>query len=92
MARKKKQEIVTFMADESLLEAMEGIPNRSDFIRTAILAALDSVCPLCKGTGILTPEQRTHWKSFSADHTVAVCDKCSAVHLVCSRIEGDVPH
>ena len=47
---KKKQEIITFKADEPLLEAMDGITNRSEFIRAAILSALDSVCPLCKGT------------------------------------------
>ena len=63
---KKKQEIVTFKADEPLLEAMNGIPNRSEFIRAAILSALDSVCPLCKGSGILTPDQRRHWVEFTA--------------------------
>ena len=51
--RKQKTEIVTFKADESLLVAMEGIPNRSEFIRDAVSAALESVCPLCSGTGIL---------------------------------------
>jgi len=58
---KHKDEIVTFKADRSLLEAMRGIPNRSAFIRQAILAALDSACPLCRGTGVLTPDQRRHW-------------------------------
>ena len=41
---KRKQEIVTFKVDEPLLKAMNGIPNRSEFIRAAILSALDSVC------------------------------------------------
>ena len=35
-----KQQIVTFKAEEALVEAMEDIPNRSEFIRSAILAAL----------------------------------------------------
>ena len=80
---RRKQEIITFKADEPLLQAMHGIPNRSEFIRAAILSALDSVCPLCKGSGILTPDQRKHWVQFSEDHTVAECDDCHAMHLVC---------
>jgi hypothetical protein len=80
---RKKQDIVTFKADEPLLEAMRGIPNRSEFIRAAILAALDSLCPLCKGTGILTPDQRKHWKDFAEHHALTECEDCHAVHLVC---------
>jgi hypothetical protein len=80
---KKKSDIITFKVDDTLLEAMEGIPNRSQFIRTAILAALDSSCPLCKGTGILTPNQHRHWEDFLVDHSVQACEKCNELHLVC---------
>ena len=83
MAGPKKQEIITFKVDESLSEAMRGIQNRSEFIRAAILTALDSTCPLCKGSGILTPEQRRHWDSFAANHSLEECGECHAVHLVC---------
>jgi hypothetical protein len=79
----RKHEIITFKADEPLLEAMRGIANRSEFIRGAILAALDSVCPLCKGSGILTPDQRKHWLAFAEHHALAECEDCHAVHLVC---------
>ena len=80
-----KQEIITFKADESLARAMHGIPNRSEFIRAAIIAALDGACPLCRGTGILTPEQRRHWRAFAASHYVEECGDCHAIHLVCDR-------
>ena len=79
----KKQEIVSFKVDGPLLAAMEGIPNRSEFIRAAILAALDSVCPLCKGGGILTPDQRKHWREFAEHHALTECEDCHAIHLVC---------
>lgn len=79
----RKHEIITFKVDEPLREAMRGIPNRSEFIRAAILSALDSVCPLCKGSGILTPDQRKHWDSFAEHHALAECEDCHAVHLVC---------
>ena len=46
-------QMITFKADEALVEAMAEVPNRSEFIREAILAALDGVCPLCHGTGVL---------------------------------------
>jgi hypothetical protein len=89
--QKDKQEIITFKVTESLKEAMKGIPNRSEFIRAAILAALDSVCPLCQGTGILLPNQKDHWDRFARAHTVRECEKCNAVHLVCGHeSRGDV--
>ena len=83
MTERRKQEIITFKADEPLRRAMRGIPNRSEFIRAAILSALDSVCPLCKGSGILTPDQRKHWDEFAEHHALAECEDCHAVHLVC---------
>ena len=39
-----KQQIVTFKAEDALVKAMEDIPNRSEFIRSAILAALVVTC------------------------------------------------
>jgi hypothetical protein len=88
---KKRDEIVTFKADESLLTAMTGIRNRSEFIRSAILAALDSTCPLCGGTGILTPDQKKHWDTFALDHSVEECADCHEVHLVCTKARGRAP-
>jgi len=86
---KAKGEIVTFKADAALLEAMRGVPNRSEFIRAAILAALDGLCRLCRGTGVLTPNQTEHWRRFVADHSVRRCEECHEMHLVCERAGGD---
>lgn len=80
---KTEHEVITFKADKELLEAMQGIPNRSAFIRQAILTALDSTCPVCRGTGVLTPSQRSHWKDFSRHHHLERCDTCSEMYLVC---------
>ena len=82
--RQDNQQIVTFKADPALLEAMEGITNRSEFIRSAILAALDGACPLCLGTGVLNLKQREHWQEFTRTHTVERCGDCQEPHLVCS--------
>ena len=77
------QKVITFKVPEALEEAMKGIPNRSEFIRTAILAALDQICPLCKGSGILKPNQQKHWTQFARDHAIERCGQCDAFHLVC---------
>lgn len=92
MSAQPKQSIVTFKAEESLVHALRGISNRSMFIRSAILAALDNTCPLCLGAGILTPEQRNHWDSFAADHAVEECGECHERHLVCEHGSGRPAH
>ena len=84
MGGRKKQEIITFKVDEALAKAMQGIQNRSEFIRSAIILALENVCPLCKGAGILTHDQYEHWDSFAESHFVKECDECHAFHLVCN--------
>jgi len=86
--KKPPPAIVSFKADPALLEAMQGLPNRSEFIRAAVLAALDGACPLCRGTGILTPAQRTHWDAFARNHRVRECDDCHELHLVCENADA----
>jgi hypothetical protein len=88
----RKPEIITFKADASLLEALQGISNRSEFIRNAVLNALESVCPLCHGTGTLTMNQRRHWAKFAADHALHECTDCHEYHLVCARTPDDNHH
>ncbi|MFH0809968.1 MAG: ribbon-helix-helix domain-containing protein [Pseudomonadota bacterium] len=86
--KRAKQEIISFKVDDSLLAAIQAMPNRSEFIRSAILAALGGVCPLCQGTGTLTPRQKEHWEVFARRHSVARCGDCQEMHLVCSAAEG----
>lgn len=81
---KAKDEIVTFKVDASLWNLMRGIENRSEFIREAILAALGSTCPLCRGTGVLTPKQKEHWDAFASAHPLRECEECHELHLVCA--------
>jgi hypothetical protein len=78
-----KPEIITFKAEPDLSESLRQLPNRSAFIRAAILAALENACPLCQGTGMLTVDQRRHWDRFAADHPMQACDDCHTSHPVC---------
>ncbi|MBN2255090.1 MAG: CopG family transcriptional regulator [Deltaproteobacteria bacterium] len=82
---KKKREIITFKVDESLHAIIKDIPNRSEFIRSAIIEALGSTCPLCNGSGMLSREQKRHWDEFAADHRIVRCDECQEQVLVCSN-------
>lgn len=84
---KKKEEIISFKVDKNLLEEIRNIPNRSEFIRTAILNALESACPLCSGTGVLTPQQKRHWNDLAVDHSIEKCDSCHELVLVCSNAQ-----
>lgn len=90
--REKKQETITFKVDTALAEALKHVANRSEFIRSAVLHALESECPLCQGTGILSPEQRRHWTGFLATHTLEKCSECQAIHLVCEAGHGEGAH
>ena len=81
----KKTEIITFKADGSLVEALKAVDNRSDFIRAAIMSALDNSCPLCGGTGVLTPNQMRHWKELASDHRIEQCAECCEARLVCTH-------
>lgn len=90
--KREKLDVITFKVPESLKDAMKGIPNRSEFIRAAVIAALDNICPLCRGTGLIMPNQRPHWEEFVHDHHFEECETCSAVHVVCERSANKIVH
>jgi hypothetical protein len=78
-----KPEIMSFKVEPWLAEALRRIPNRSEFIRRALATALDGVCPLCGGSGLLDPDERRHWLQFAESHAVRQCQDCRSYHLVC---------
>ncbi|MBN2800387.1 MAG: CopG family transcriptional regulator [Deltaproteobacteria bacterium] len=82
-----KSALVSFKVDPALAEALARMPNRSAFIRTAILAALDNTCPLCGGSGVLSVAQQTHWDQLQQGHHIETCETCHEPHLVCNHEE-----
>ncbi len=80
-----KDEVITFKVDEALAEQLRVIPNRSEFIRQAVLQALEMECPLCHGVGTLTPNQMQHWQKFMDHHEMATCDVCGEQHIACAE-------
>jgi hypothetical protein len=83
-----KEEVISFKADSGLAGSLKNLPNRSQFIRQAVLQALNRVCPLCRGSGTLSPDQQNHWNEFAKRHTLTECSDCGSLHLVCSA-EGE---
>ena len=82
-----KQEIITFKVEEWLMEKLRQIPNRSEFIRKAVVEAMEGVCPVCQGRGYLSPKQREHFDTFLEAHELETCDSCHEVHIVCRHGE-----
>jgi hypothetical protein len=82
-SQQHKDEVITFKVEAQLAEILRRMPNRSQFIRSAILNSLDHVCPLCQGLGILSPDQQRHWREFAEHHGIRECQECGSVVLVC---------
>ncbi|HYE05387.1 MAG TPA: CopG family transcriptional regulator [Planctomycetota bacterium] len=78
-----KPEIISFKVDHALAELLKHVANRSEFIRGAILAALDKTCPLCNGSGILDDHQRDRWQAFAASHPLTECGRCHERVFTC---------
>jgi hypothetical protein len=87
-----KPEIITFKADDALLARLSALPNRSEFIRRAVLDALGQVCPLCGGAGTLSPNQRRHWEQLAGAHSLRTCEECHEVRLVCEHETDEDVH
>ena len=84
MAKTKDVEVITFKADRDLMKLLKGIRNRSEFIRIAVLEALDNACPFCRGTGVLTPHRKKHWNELAGHHGKKECRECHEEVLVCA--------
>jgi hypothetical protein len=77
MSRKTaKTEIVAFKVEEELAEFLNKLPNKSAFIRKAIVAQLGMACPLCQGSGTVPRGLHAHFSPVLAKNNTRQCDKC----------------
>ena len=77
-----KSEIVAFKVEEELAKFLNNLPNKSDFIRKAILAQFGMTCPLCTGTGVVPRGLHDHYKPVLAERNERPCEKCKTAVLV----------
>lgn len=72
----KKSEIVAFKVEEDLAAFLNKLPNKSAFIRKAIVAQLGMACPLCTGAGVVPRGIHEHYAPVLAKNNVRKCDGC----------------
>jgi hypothetical protein len=77
--KKQKSQIVAFKVEDDLAEFLDKLPNKSEFIRKAILAQFAMNCPLCTGTGVVDKGIHDHFEPVIAGHTTRPCDKCKSL-------------
>ena len=71
-----KKNIVAFKVEEDLAEFLNKLPNKSAFIRKAIVAQLGMACPLCTGTGVVPRGIHDHYAPMLSRYNVRRCDGC----------------
>jgi hypothetical protein len=80
MPRKStKSKIVAFKVEEELAEFLNNLPNKSDFIRKAVLSQFGMNCPLCDGSGVTSRGLHDHYKPIIAAQNKRPCDRCKSL-------------
>ncbi len=77
MLRKQpKAAVVAFKVEEELAEILNQLPNKSAFIRKAIVAQLSMACPVCNGTGVLPKGLHDHFAAILPKMSARNCEGC----------------
>jgi hypothetical protein len=76
--RSLKSQIVAFKVEAELAEFLDKLPNKSDFIRKAIVAQLGMACPLCAGSGVVPRGLHDHYEVVISKNNTRKCDKCGS--------------
>jgi hypothetical protein len=72
----QKQTVVSFRVDQHLAEILNELPDKSAFIREAILRRFHTICPFCGGRGVL-PQILAEWlKRHTPDYEAVECTCC----------------
>src|SRR5438445_2366661 len=71
-----KSQIVAFKVEEELAEFLNKLPNKSAFIRKAIVAQLGMTCPLCNGHGVVPRGLHDHYAALMQKLNLRACEKC----------------
>jgi hypothetical protein len=72
-----KQTVVSFRVDQHLAEVLNSLPDKSAFIREAILRRFYTACPFCQGKGVM-PEAIAEWLQARVPDFVSV--ECTCCH------------
>jgi len=70
------QVVVSFRVDAHLAEMLARLPDKSSFIREAVLKRFYDVCPLCQGRGVLPGLVAGWWTRRVAETNPRKCRCC----------------
>lgn len=75
-AQKHKQRVVTFKVEEEFAAFLDEMPNKSEFIRKALLSALMEPCPVCNGKGSVPQSLRRDLEEVFKKQQFVPCSYC----------------
>ena len=58
-----KTKVICYRADEEQADFLNRLPNKTEYIRQAIAAAIKQPCPLCQGLGAVSHETLERFKA-----------------------------
>src|SRR5436305_15346031 len=87
----EKSQIVAFKVDADLAEFLDKLPNKSEFIRRAILSQFNMTCPLCTGSGVVPVGIHNHFDHVIEHHSSRPCEKCKATVAFPLSSDGAMP-
>ncbi len=82
------KKIVAFKVEEELAQFLDKLPNKSDFIRKAVLAQFGMNCPLCTGSGVVTRGVGEHYEAVLRENRRRPCAGCGKPEEVPTGVEG----
>lgn len=71
-----KTAVVAFKVETELADILNQLPNKSAFIRKAIVNQLDMACPLCSGAGMLPKGLHDHFAPLVQKLNNKACEEC----------------
>src|ERR1700677_959846 len=83
-----KTEIVAFKVEEELASFLNNLPNKSEFIRRAIVAQCGMRCPLCTGSGVVPRGLHIHYKPIITEQNTRPCERCHDPQSFPLNLEG----
>src|SRR5262245_17562945 len=84
-----KTAVVAFKVEEQLAKLLNDLPNKSAFIRKAIVAQLGMACPLCAGNGVIPRGLHDHYEPLLRKMNIHECAGCGD-KLPLPRDAGDL--
>jgi hypothetical protein len=84
-----KSAIVALKVDAETAALLDALPNKSEFIRAAVRARLDELCPLCRGSGLRPEATVSHAPGGRHLHALPRfrCGDCGRESPVVSDVE-----